>query len=366
MDGLRRLLGDARLRLWLVTVFPTGLVFLGAAVLLRFAVRGRLASMALTGGPLAPEEAFDSVFSGGYILGGFALALLISTLLTLAAMRIAIHPLQELSKTAAEMARGNYSVRLRVRPRDSILTKGLTANVNALAESLERTERLRRDLAANLAHEIRTPLTNVQGYLEALRDGVLDPNQQALESIHDEVMRLVRLVDALHLLARADALRFQPLDVVPTALDYLSEQLVRVVTPLAEVKRIRLEVTLGAGSTQVEAHADSLAQVIRNLLRNAIQYAPEDGLVQVHTEVAGDRYRFTCSNSGPGIDPCDLPLIFQRFYRTDRSVGVGLGLAIVKELVEAHGGRVEAESRPGWTTFRFEVPLSQSKRAGLA
>lgn len=366
MGRIRDLFSHLGFQLWLRTVVLTTGVFAGVGLSVRSLVRARLAQID-PNGMTRPVEVFDQVFRGGYTLGGALVAFLLSSILTTLAVRRGVDAYRGATRVTGELTRGNYAVRAPITgyvTRDYI---NLASSINSLAESLERVEQLRRELVANLAHEIRTPLTNLQGYLEALRDGVIEPTPEALASVHDEVMRLVRLVDALHQLARADALRQQPKPLVPTDLDLVVEQLGRVIRPTAGLRGIQLSLDLNAGPTPVPVHADTMAQVIRNLLRNAAQYTGDGGLIRVQTDVADQVYRFTCLNTGPGISPEDLPFVFNRFYRTERArkgqtAGVGIGLAIAKELVEAHHGRIGVESKAGWTMVWFEIPLGPRER----
>lgn len=364
---LRGYLSGSLWRVWSMTVLPTSLVFLVMSAALQCVVRRALASMDLEGGQSA-VELFDAAHPGGYILVGALLPILISTAwMQFAVSRSLFRPFQEVIRLAREMAEGNYGVRADPRGAGGRIYRELAASINLLAESLQRTERLRRELVANMAHEIRTPLTNLQGYLEALRDGVIEPNHEALSSVHEEVLRLVRLVDALHHLARADAMRHQGLEYTLTDLDSLTEQLVRVIRPNAEAKGIKLYLDLGAQHVPVPVHADSIAQVMRNLLRNAAQYSDHGGTIRVQTSQTQGFYRFTCLNTGAGIAPEELPFIFKRFYRTSKAkkgegTGVGIGLAIAKELVEAHGGRIGADSKAGWTLVWVELPMEPGSR----
>ncbi|HYF95112.1 MAG TPA: ATP-binding protein [Symbiobacteriaceae bacterium] len=360
MVGLKRIVGDSYWRIWLQTVIPTSLVFVGAAYLLRSVVRHRLSALVPGSGGL-----FDESFTGWYIVTGAVVAMVFATIITQVFLRRTLEPYRAVIRLTREMAAGNFGTRADVSASSVHDYTDLAANVNALAESLERTDRLRRELVSNLAHEIRTPLTNLQGYLEALRDGVIEANQEALASVHEEVMRLVRLVDALHQLARADAMRQQNFERTPADLDNLADQLVRVIRAGADARGIKLHHDPDARRVLVPVHADSIAQVMRNILRNAVQYTEEGGTIRVQSSVADSIYRFSCLNSGPGIAEEDLPFIFKRFYRSERArqgvkTGVGIGLAISKELVEAHGGRIGAQSKAGWTMVWFDLPLDAS------
>jgi two-component system, OmpR family, sensor histidine kinase BaeS len=362
MDRMIRSLHSTGWRIWFRTVLPTGLVFLGGAVLLRLVVRHRL-DQVLPGA----ARVFDQVFTGRYILWGAVFAMVVSSCFTAIFTDQGLEPYREVIRLTKDMANGNYGVRARLNRLHSADYEEMAGNVNALAVSLERTERLRVELVSNLAHEIRTPLTNLQGYLEALRDGVIEANPEALASVHEEVMRLVRLVDALHQLARADAMRRQNIERVPTDLDHMTEQLVRVMRPNAEARGIRVFMDLTSLREPVPVHADSIAQVMRNLLRNAVQYADEGGVIRVQSSCIHGIYRFAVLNTGPGIDEGDLPFIFNRFFRSDRArqgvkIGVGIGLAIARELVQAHGGRVGAQSKAGWTMVWFEVPTDSATK----
>ncbi len=366
MGRLTGLFWDIRFRIWATTVLPTTVIFLVAALFLRSAVRAKIATLQFTG-QISPEQVFDAAFAGRYIIVGTVVGLICSSVITFCFFQRGLRAFESVNRLAKEMARGNFQVRTRVRRCESDLAQDLGRNINALAESLEHTDRLRRDLVANLAHEIRTPLANLQGYLEALRDGVIEANTESLASVHEEVMRLVRLVDALHQLARADALRQRPLELSPTDLDSLAEQLALVARPHAASRGIKLYLDLAGNAPMVPVHADSIAQVMRNLLRNAVQYTEDGGTIRVQTHAGEGVYAFVCLNTGPGVPPEDLPLIFQRFYRTDKArqgvaTGVGLGLAIAKELVEAHGGRIGAESKNGWTNIWFEVPMDPTRK----
>jgi two-component system sensor histidine kinase BaeS len=273
-------------------------------------------------------------------------------------------PLLLVEEVARAIAEGRYETRIELPPRAAPFTRALAGHLNRLADSLVRVEKARRDMVTNLAHELRTPLTNVQGYLEALRDGVIEANEASLGSVHEEVLRLSRLLEGIHQLARVDAVRALMPTRQPTDLDRVAAEILAVISPTCEARGLRVRTNWGAGARLVTVHADSMAQVLRNLIRNAVTYTDEGGMIQLHTTLHAGTYRFVCLNSGPGIGPEDLPHVFKRFYRPPNSAltnstGVGVGLAIVKELVEAHGGRIGVESKNGWTTFWFELPEAQ-------
>ena len=235
----------------------------------------------------------------------------------------------------------------------------LASSFNAMAMALEDQERMRREFIANAAHELRTPLTNLQGYLEALRDGVLTADRATYESLLDEADRLVRLSRGLDTLTASDTRVERP---TIARLD-LAEEL-RSAIALAIPAFDRASLTLEADVPEhldALADADRLKQVLDNLLTNAIRYTPAGGHITVTAGVSGDTVRVRIANTGDGIPADDLPHVFERFYRVEKSRdrargGAGIGLAIVQDIVHAMGGRVGVDSRAGLTTFWFTLP----------
>ncbi len=262
-------------------------------------------------------------------------------------------------EAARRIADGDYAARV---PDVGVEeARAIAAAFNRMAESLEEQERMRRELIANAAHELRTPLTNLQGYLEALRDEVIPPTQETFASLHEEADRLVRLSRSLDVLAAGDAGR------TTSARDTDLAQAVRAAVELHQPgfqrAGIELEVDI-AGPLAVRAHPDHLAQVLGNLLQNALRYTPAGGRARVSAGLADGHALVQVTNttlSGEGIPAADLPHLFERFYRVEKSRdrargGAGIGLAIVKQLVEAAGGRVGAEAPPGAARIWFSLP----------
>jgi two-component system sensor histidine kinase BaeS len=271
--------------------------------------------------------------------------------------RMLARPLREVGAAARRIADGDYAARV---PRDGpeeIVS--LADSFNQMAASLEEQERMRRDFIANAAHELRTPLTNLQGYLEALRDGVIVADRSTYESLWDEAERLVRLSRSLDALAEGDAATDTPaLEAIDLAAAVRSA--VELVQPAIERAGLQLTLTVPA-SLPARANPDHLAQVLANLLSNAVRYTPRGGAVAVRVERRPGDLLVSVGNSGDPIPPDDLARVFERFYRVEKSRdqahgGAGIGLAIVKQLVEAGGGRVGAESAEGQTRFWFSVP----------
>jgi signal transduction histidine kinase len=286
---------------------------------------------------------------------------LVGLLLSLLLYRSILKPVDELTAAARAMEKGDLSQRVNGTSRGEL---GELANAfNAMAEGLTRLEKLRRNMVTDVAHELRTPLSNVSGYLEALRDGVVEPTPEAIASIHEEAMLLNRLVDDLQELAIAEAgqlkLVRQPVDV--------SQAVERAVLSLrgqAEEKGVSLATEMPDDLPLVEADAERLGQVLRNLLKNAIINTPSNGNVTVKARTVDSQVEVTVEDTGLGISAEHLPYVFERFYRVDQSRarktgGAGLGLAIVKQLVEAQGGQVEIDSQVNvGTKISFTSPIA--------
>src|SRR5437763_9214269 len=292
------------------------------------------------------------VFAGGAAIGAVVSVVLASLL----AIRLA-RPLDAIARAARRVAGGEYQARVQRSGPDEMTS--LADSFNQMAESLQQQERMRREFIVNAAHELSTPLTNLQGYLEALRDGVIAPSTQQFQSLHEEVDRLVRLSLSLPTLAEDNgaepARTLQTIDLVPAL-----RAAVELARPSFDGKTIRVELNLPE-RLAARADPDQLAQVLANLLQNASRYTPQGDMLQVAAEARRNDVLISVSNTGQAIPPHDLPRVFERFYRVEKSRdrargGAGIGLAIVKQLVEATGGRVGAESQAGITRFWFSLP----------
>jgi signal transduction histidine kinase len=289
------------------------------------------------------------------------LAWLLALLLTLALSNRILKPVRELTRIANRMEKGDLSQRVRIRTKDEM---GMLAHAfNTMADSLARSEQLRRNLVSDVAHELRTPLTNVRGYLEALKDGVIDPTGEMIASLYEESLLLSRLVVDLQELSLAEAGQLH-LVRRPLALE---EVIVKAVSSLqlqATNKQLALRVEMSPCLPRVEADAERVGQVLRNLVSNAITHTPPGGEIRIRARSINGEVLVSVDDTGEGIEEQHLPYIFERFYRADASRsratgGTGLGLAIVKQVVEAHGGQVEAESAPGrGSSFTFSLPVA--------
>ncbi len=287
-------------------------------------------------------------------LGAVVLSLVLGVLLS----RLLTAPLARLTGAAQAIAGGDLSQRVAVRSGDEIGELGKA--FNEMAESLDRAEDLRKNLIADISHELRTPLTVVQGDLQAILDGVYPLEMAQVSSLFEETRLLTRLVDDLHDLALADAGQLR-IERLPVDVAELARAAVSQFAPLAEAAAIRLSFE-AHGSAPVDGDADRISQVLRNLLSNALRHTPAGGQVTVRVRATGSQVRVQIADTGSGISPEDLPHVFDRFYRGDRSRsrqggGAGLGLAIARQLVAAHGGQISVDSEAGvGTAFTVELP----------
>ena len=278
-------------------------------------------------------------------------ALIIGSIL---ARRIA-RPIERLADAAERTAKGDLRATAPVEGPAEV--RALANAFNVMVDRLAEQDAVRREFVVNASHELRTPLTNLQGYLEALRDGVLPPDPATFDSLREEVDRLTRLASSLDALAGADDERPMPEDL---DLGVLVRSAVELAAPSFARRSLALDSAIGPGIV-VHARSDELAQVVSNLLQNALRYTPSGGTARVVVQrEAGDAV-VRVSNSGD-IPAEDLPRVWERFFRVERSRdrqsgGAGIGLAIVKRLVEEAGGRVGATSDAGTTTFWFSLPV---------
>jgi len=295
-----------------------------------------------------------------------AVAGLIALALTLALSRRVLGPIERLTAAVRGMEEGRLDQRVEVRTHDEI---GVLAQAfNAMASRLYENERMRRDMVSDVAHELRTPVTNLRAQIEAMQDGLVRADAGALGSLHEEVAHLGALIDDLGDLAAADA---GQLALEPAALA-LPEELGRAcaaLEPAARAGGVVLTLDAPEALPPVRADARRLGQVVRNLVHNAVAHSPEGGTVTIAAIPAGEGLRISVTDRGAGIAAEHLPHVFERLYRADPSRaratgGAGLGLAIVKQLVEAMGGTVGVESAPGvGSRFWFTLPRADAAPA---
>ncbi len=307
----------------------------------------------------ALAETFRASLGQGLLLAGAA-ALATAVSAGLLVSRRIVSPIRELARASHRIADGQYAERVTAIVQDELGELG--ASFNAMAAALEATEQRRTELIGDVAHELRTPLATLRGYLEGLMDGVVEPSDQTWARLHDETGRLQRLVDDLQELSRAEA---RQLPLHPSTLrttELVRGALERLGSAYAD-KGVTLETEVQPGLPDVMADSDRAIQVLTNLLGNALRYTPAAGRVRVHVGPASrDEVAVSVSDTGVGIPPEHLPRVFERFYRVDKSRsralgGSGIGLTIARALVEAMGGRIWAESAGTGHGARFTFTL---------
>jgi signal transduction histidine kinase len=287
------------------------------------------------------------------ILGGCLLAVVIGAIM---AYQIT-HPLRELRQAAAEIASGNLGKRVQIRGEDEVAE--LARSFNEMAEALQQQEEKRRQLLADIAHELRTPLSVMRGHLEALLDGLYPLDSEHLTPVYNETLLLQRLVEDLRTISLAEAGKL-PLEKTQFDLTELIKEILEMAEAVANEKGLNLQCFVEE-HLPIYADRQRIGQVIHNILSNAFNFTPEGGVVTIRARKVDSKVEIAISDTGPGIPPEDLPHIFDRFWRKEPSRsratgGSGLGLSIAKELVEAHGGTIEVQSTVGkGTTFTIRL-----------
>ena len=289
----------------------------------------------------------NSIFVSG--IGTVILALILGTILS----RTITRPIRELTTATKKMAGQNFGHTVPVHSKDEI--GELAESFNKMSEDLSRSFNMRKQMTADIAHELRTPLSLIIGHAEAVHDGVLPPSAENFEIIREEAERLEQLVNDLRTLSLADAgelsLDFQPVDINKLISDIKAHYMI----PFNQ-KRISLNFEPAPVTQSVTANLDPIrfSQVLTNILDNALRYTPEDGHVDISTKQVDTQIEISIQDSGQGVTPEEAAHLFDRFYRADPSRsrnrddgGSGLGLAIAKSIIEMHKGKIWAESERG-------------------
>lgn len=294
-----------------------------------------------------------------FLLWGGLAAVAAAFLVTFWLLRRMSAPVHALTTAAKRLGQGDFKQRVVVRGNDEIAE--LTRSFNSMAGDLEVTEQVKKDMVSDAAHELRTPLSNICGYLEAIKDGVVQPDAASIQSLYDEALILSKLVDELQELTLADSGKLQ-LFLQAEDINELVKNAAAAVQLKVETAGLTLKLELAEGLRPCKVDAQRIGQILRNLLANAVAHTSSGGGITISTHDAGGQVRVAVADNGDGIAPEDLPRVFERFFRGDRSRtrgkgGSGLGLTIVKRLVEAQGGTIEVHSELGkGSTFSFTVP----------
>jgi len=311
-------------------------------------------------GSISPRGLSQAI--GRFLLWGGLLAVAIALLITFFLSRRILAPVKALTLAARRLGQGDFSQRVQFKDRSEV--GELAQTFNSMASDLERAEQLQRNMVADVAHELRTPLSNIRGYLEAIRDGVVQPDAATIRSLDEEASLLSQLVDDLQELSLAETgelkLVCQTEDIAR-----LIKQTVAAVQAQAATKGLSVSIDLPDKLPPVNIDSHRIGQVLRNLLENAVTHTAKGGAISIAARQQDNWVEVSVADTGEGIPAEELPNIFERFYRVDKSRAratgsSGLGLTIAKRLVEAHNGKIEVQSEPGkGSRFSFTVPISQ-------
>jgi signal transduction histidine kinase len=310
-----------------------------------------------------PLDAFRGELRGVLIPAGLV-ALGAALLAALLLARSLSRPVVNLARATEAVARGDYSQRVQVQGRDELAT--LSSRFNTMAEEVDRAHRVQRDFVANVSHDLKTPLTSIQGFSQAILDGAVTDEQgyrQAAGIINAEAERMSRLVNELLTLTRLES-GLSALDIRPVDVGIVVREQALAMQPQAAAAGVSLSVAATAGQAMAAADADRLKQALGNLVDNALKYTPRGGSVLVEVSQVTGAVRVAVRDTGRGIPPDELARVMERFYRVDKARGpaatgsLGLGLAIAREIAAAHGGTLTVESRPGaGTTAVMTLPV---------
>ena len=292
----------------------------------------------------------------------FVLAL--SMIATSFLSRSQVRPLHQMAEAARRFGHGDLSTRVQVSPKSTEEIKDLAQAFNSMAVSLEKSEQRRQEFVANVSHELKTPMTTIGGYIDGMLDGTIPPEKQQhyMQIVSSEVRRLSRLVRNMLDISRLQAqgvdearkTRFDMTDVIGDVLIAFEQKI--------NTKHLNVNVDLPDRAVWTRAERDSIMQVVYNLVDNAIKFCPDGGQLTLRLFTDGGKAHTVVQNTGPTIDPEELPLLFDRFHKADKSrsadrEGWGLGLYIAKAIVGAHGGDIHATSENGVTAFEFTLPV---------
>ena len=292
------------------------------------------------------------------------LAVLIAVFAMSLVARYQSKPLRDMARAANDFGHGNLDARVQLDPKSSDEIQDLTLAFNNMASSLQQSEYQRQEFVANVSHELKTPMTTISGFVDGMLDGTIPPERHNyyMQLVSDETKRLSRLVRSM-----LDISRLQDQDIPEEKksrfdLQELAGQVLITFEQKIEAKNLNVEVDFPSHPTYTRAGPDYITQVIYNLLDNAVKFCPQEGTLGLQIKAGSTKLYVSISNSGETIPPAELPLVFERFHKLDKSRsqnrdGWGLGLYIVKTIVCRHGEDISVTSQNGITTFTFTLPL---------
>lgn len=301
------------------------------------------------------------------IISYFLIATVISVALELIALCIITkeitEPIRELEKMTKQMAAGNFKVKIQSRSNDEV--GELVNSYNAMAEALGNLDMMRNDFIASISHELRTPMTSIGGFIDGILDGVIPAEKQEhyLQIVKEEIARMNALVNDLLNMARLQSGKVE-LDLLPCSLEELLRNTALKLKPIIDEKEIQIVFDIKTKNCEVLVDRPSIERVLINLIQNAVKFTNPGGTVTLHSEPDGkNKVRITVEDTGSGIAREEIPFIFEKFYKADKSRGLdkkgtGLGLAIVKNILSAHGQEIHVESTVGkGSRFIFTLPI---------
>lgn len=302
------------------------------------------------------EDVFMSQINRVIYIAAFITALLVIGA-TYYFSKYLTNSLNKMNKVVKEVADGNLEQEINIKSNDEVAELG--DSFNQMVRKLKYLEKIRKESASDLAHELRTPLSNIKNYLEGVEDDVLEWNSQTYEEINEELERLIKLVNRLNELNEAEA-KILNVDKQLFNLEELINKIVQNYKLSAKQKNIDFNIEIDNNKT-IYADKNAVKQIFNNLISNAVKYSFKDETIKIKIKEKANQFEISISNKGPKIDNKDLPYLFERFYRTDKSRsqkngGLGIGLTITRNLVEAHGGSIEVESDNYLTTFIITLP----------
>ena len=293
-----------------------------------------------------------------------AIAVLIVSMLAASFLsRMQVRPLGQMADAARRFGRGELSVRVEESPKNTSEINDLARAFNTMVDSLESSERRRQEFVANVSHELKTPMTTIGGYIDGMLDGTIPPEKQQhyMQIVSGEVRRLSRLVRNMLDISRLQAMGVEESRMTRFDLGELMSDVIITFEQKINGKGLNVDVELPDRPVWVKAERDGITQIVYNLLDNAIKFCPQGGKLGLFLALEGGKAKVTVQNTGPTIDPNELPLLFDRFHKADKSrsadrEGWGLGLYIAKTIVGAYGGDIWATSENGITNFIFTLP----------